>query len=262
MTRCKNCDTSLEPGFSFCPQCGQRDIDLERPLHELLGEAVRESLDVDGRAVRTLWTLLRRPGVLTSEFLAGRRRLYSPPVRLYLVISVLFFVLAAWVAGQGILLDKDQTLEADAVGQARLFTDYVPRLMFILLPVFALLLKAAFRRRLYFDHLIHSLHLHSAAYIVLALMLPLEQAAARFGPAMASQLALFVYLLGSFVISLRHVYGAGWLVACGKAIGILLGYMALVAGSFEAVSHFTMPEAVALSFLADQVSSSASSIAR
>ena len=159
MTRCKNCDTPLDT--NFCPQCGQKNIDLERPLPEILGEVVRETIDVDGRATRTLWTLIRRPGVLTSEFLSGRRRIYSPPLRLYLVISVLFFVLTVWVAEKGILLGEDQTLEADAVGQARLFADYVPRLMFILLPV-ALLLKAAFRQRLYFHHLIHSLHLHSA----------------------------------------------------------------------------------------------------
>ena len=236
---------------NFCPQCGQKNIDLERPLPELIAEAIREAFDVDGRALRTLWTLIRRPGVLTSEFLAGRRKLYSPPFRLYLVISLLFFVVAAWVAGRGLLLIEGQTLEADAVGQARLFSDYVPRLMFVLLPVFALLLKIAFRHRLYFDHLIHSLHLHSAAYIVIALMLPLEQPVSALGPATVIQFALFMYLFASFVISLQHVYRARWPVAATKAIGILLGYMGLVAGSLEAVSYFMLPESATLPFLTD-----------
>lgn len=249
MTRCKNCDTPLDA--SFCPRCGQKNVDLERPLPELLGDVLRETFDVDGRAVRTLWTMFRQPGVLTSEFLAGRRSLYSPPFRLYLVISVLFFVVTAWVAGQGILLNEGQTLEADAPGQARLFDDYVPRLMFFLLPAFALLLKTAFRERRYFDHLIHSLHLHSAAYVILALMMPLEQAANRLGPAMFIQWLLFAYLLTSFVISLHHVYRTGWLVAAGKAVAVLIGYMILVAGSFEAASRFTMPGSAALPFLTD-----------
>lgn len=233
---------------NFCPQCGQKNIDLERPLPELIADAVRGALDVDGRAIRTLWTLIRRPGVLTSEFLVGRRKLYSPPFRLYLVISVLFFVVAAWVAGQGILLNEGQT---DAVGQARLFADYVPRLMFILLPAFALLLKAAFWQRLYFDHLIHSLHLHSAAYVVLALMLPLEKPANGLGLATVIQAVLFVYLLASFVISLQHVYRASWLVTAAKAVAILLAYMGVVAGSLEAASHFMMPDSAALPFLTD-----------
>jgi hypothetical protein len=238
MTCCRNCETPLEA--RFCPQCGQRNVDLERPLAELLGDVVREIFDVDGRAIQTLWMLFRRPGVLTSEFLAGRRRLYSPPLRLYLVISVLFFVVATWVAGRGILLIGDQTLEADAVGQAQLFSDYVPRLMFVLLPVFALLLKAAYRQRLYFHHLVHSLHLHSAAYFVLAFILPLEQAADRIGLVMVIQSVLLAYLLANFVISLHHVYRAGWLVTFGKAIGILLVYMILIGASLQAASHFTM----------------------
>jgi hypothetical protein len=249
MTPCKNCDTPIEA--RFCPQCGQKDIELERPLPVLLGEVVRETFDIDGRVARTLWTLIRRPGVLTSEFLAGRRRLYSPPFRLYLVVSVLFFMLGAWVAGQGALLSEGQTLEADAVGQAQLFADYVPRLMFFLLPVFALLLKVAFRERFYFDHLIHSLHLHGVAYIVLALMLPLEQAANELMLAMVIQVVLFIYMLASVVISIHHVYRVGWLVAIAKAIGILLGYMVLIAGSFEAVSYFMMLGSTTLPILAD-----------
>jgi hypothetical protein len=249
MRSCKNCDTPLEA--RYCPQCGQRDINLDRPLHELLRQALRETLDVDGRAAQTLWTLLRRPGLLTSEYLAGRRRRYSPPFRLYLIISLLFFVLTSWVAGQGILLDEGQTLEVDAPGQARLFADYVPRLMFILLPVFALFLKVAFRKRLYFDHLIHALHLHSALFIVLMLMLPLERIAAQSILAMIIQLVLFGYLLTIFIISVRHVHRVSWPIATIKSIVIMIGYMALVAGVFEAASEFTMPDSTRLPFLTD-----------
>jgi len=249
MKHCKNCDARLEA--SFCPQCGQKDIDLERPVTELFSEMIRDAFDVDGRASRTLRTLICRPGVLTSEYLAGRRSRYSPPIRLYLVVSVLFFVLAAWSAGQGALLIEGQTLEEDAAGQARLFSDYLPRLMFVLLPAFALLLKAAFRQRLYVHHLIHSLHLHSAAYIVLALMIPLEQAAIRLWPALLVQLVLLTYLLASFVVSLRRVYCVSWPIAAGKASAVLFGYIVLVAGSFEAVSYLLLPGSAALPFLTD-----------
>ena len=161
------------------------------------------------------------------------------------------FVLVAWVAGQGILLDEGQTLEADAPGQARLFADYVPRLMFVLLPVFALFLKVAFRQRLYFDHLIHALHLHTALFIVLILMLPLERVADRSMLAMIVQLALFAYLLTIFVISVREVYRVSWPMATIKSFGIMVGYMALVAGVFEAASPFTMPDSARLPFLTD-----------
>ncbi len=235
MAHCRNCDTLLEA--SFCPNCGQKDVDLERPLTELLGEVLRETFDVDGRAFRTVWTLFRRPGVLTCEFLAGRRKLYSPPFRLYLVLSVLFFVVAGWVVGQGALLAEGQTLEADAAGQARFVADDLPKLMFVLLPVFALLLKAAFRHRLYFDHLIHSLHLHSAAYILLAFLLPLEQTADRHWLALTAQLVLFALLISNFAISLRRVYRVSRLGASVRAMLILLGYIMVVAIASDLASH-------------------------
>jgi hypothetical protein len=249
MTNCRNCGTFLEA--SFCPVCGQRNVDLERPLPELLGEAVRETFDVDGRTVRTLLTLFRRPGMLTSEFLAGRRKLYTPPFRLYLVISLLFFVIAAWVVGRGMMLSEGQTLESDAPGQARFVSDDLPRLMFVLLPVFALLLKAAFRDRLYFDHLIHSLHLHSAAYVVLACLLPLEESANRSILALAIQFGLLGYLLASFMISLRRVYRVSWRAAGGKALAILLVYIILVAAAAEAASHLAGFGSGGMPFLTD-----------
>ena len=161
MSQCQNCQSPIDG--AYCPTCGQKDVDLERPLWDLLGEIVRETMDIDGRAYRTIRTLMFKPGVLTREYLAGRRRSYTPPLRLYLVISVSFFVLVSWLASRGVLLDTGQTLEKDAESQARFMSDDLPRLMFVLMPVFALMVKIVFPSRLYFDHLIFSVHLHSAA---------------------------------------------------------------------------------------------------
>ena len=172
-------------------------------------------------------------------------------MRLYLVISLLFFVLAAWVVGQGALLTEGQTLATDAAEQARLVADHLARLMFILLPLFALLLKLAFHNRLYFDHLIHSLHLHSVAYIVLALMLPIEPIADESVVALMLQLALFAYLLGSFIVSVRRVYDVSWLAASVRAAGILAGYIIIVAGVLELTGEITLPESAKLPFLTD-----------
>ena len=71
MKQCRNCQTTFEG--NFCPSCGQKDVDLERALGELVGEVLRETLDVDGRAWRTIRTLFLRPGELTSEYLLGRK---------------------------------------------------------------------------------------------------------------------------------------------------------------------------------------------
>lgn len=230
MNRCENCNTPLEA--KFCPHCGQRDIKLQRPLFELLRDVLHETFDIDGRAARTIWTMFSQPGVVTERFLAGQRKQYTPPVRLYLVVSVLFFLVVAWVVRQGILFDID----ADSVGEVRVLAEDLPSLMFVLLPVFALLLKAAFWHRFYFEHLIHALHLHTAAYVVLALLMPLERAANQHWLLLVMQMALFAYLVGYLSISLRRVYGSTWFVTSLKVAAILFAYTTILALSLEFAS--------------------------
>jgi hypothetical protein len=94
--RCDNCGASV-PG-RYCGTCGQR---LEPPVHSLWHFAKVAAEDVthaDSRLWLTVWALLFKPGFLTREFFHGRRARYLPPVRLYLVLSVLFFV---WIAATG-----------------------------------------------------------------------------------------------------------------------------------------------------------------
>lgn len=232
MKNCRNCHAPI--ASAYCPECGQKDVDLQRPMTDLVRELLRETFEVDGRTFRTLRTLFLQPGTLTTEFLAGRRRAYTPPLRLYLVISVSFFVIAAWLARQGVLLDAGQSIDTDAPGQARFLSDGLPRLMFILLPIFAVLLKIATPGRLYFDDLIFSIHLHSVAYVVLVFMLPLEHVA-HWLP-IGIQVLLFTYLLSNFVISFHRVYAASWAVAFAKSFAVLLAYLMIFSIFVETAS--------------------------
>ena len=236
MAHCKNCRTQFDGGF--CPNCGQKDIDLERPMSSLVGDVLKETIDLDGRASHTIRALFLRPGFLTNEFLAGRRRMYTPPLRLYLVLSVTFFVLVAWLAGQGVLLDPSQATAADAASQEQFLSNDLPRMMFVLLPIFALLMKVVFFRRLYFDHIIFSIHLHSAAYVVLALMLPIEELANDYIFLMIAQVILLFGFIAYFIVAVRRVYEAGWVVSILKSLLVLFGYMVVVSVAIERSSSF------------------------
>ena len=90
---CTNCGVSVSG--KYCSACGQS---VEYHLHslwDLLGEAAEVLTHADSRLWRTLVPLLIRPGFLTQQFLAGRRASYIPPFRLYLVVSVLFFLVVS-----------------------------------------------------------------------------------------------------------------------------------------------------------------------
>jgi hypothetical protein len=236
MPNCKNCQARLEN--AYCSTCGQREINLERPIWGLIGDVVKETFEVDGRAAVTIKTLFRHPGKLTCEFLAGRRRMYTSPLRLYLVISISFFVLVAWLAGSGILLDPGQDPTFDAAVQAGFLADDLPRLMFVLLPIFALLVKVVYFNRLFFDHLIFSLHLHSAAYIVFALMLPLEAIADRHLALLFVQALFMTGFLAYFVMAVRRVYQSSWFAVAWKSAVILFAYMVVVSIAIENTSDF------------------------
>jgi len=90
---CENCGAALTG--RYCAACGQR---REPPVHSLwhfLTVAFEDVTHADSRLWSTLAALAFRPGFLTHEFLNGRRARYLPPVRLYLVLSVLFFLCAS-----------------------------------------------------------------------------------------------------------------------------------------------------------------------
>ena len=100
--RCENCDAPLSG--RYCAACGQR---REPPVHSLwhfMRVAAEDLTHADSRLWRTLAALLLRPGYLTREFLAGHRARYLPPLRLYLVLSVVFFLYASATHNQSSLL--------------------------------------------------------------------------------------------------------------------------------------------------------------
>jgi hypothetical protein len=84
----------------YCAACGQRRLDArDLSARRLFGDLVDEvgTLRSKFRTLHTLRTLLR-PGLLTTEFLAGRRQAYLSPIKLYFVCAAIFF-LAAPLAG-------------------------------------------------------------------------------------------------------------------------------------------------------------------
>ena len=89
---CLNCGAELRG--QYCGVCGQRARGRLISLWELLQDAFGDLFEIDSRLWRTLIPMLIRPGRLTLDYLEGRRARYMPPFRMYLVLSVVFFVVA------------------------------------------------------------------------------------------------------------------------------------------------------------------------
>jgi hypothetical protein len=88
---CANCATELQG--PVCHNCGQLADEYHRPVRGLVRELIEGLLALDGRVARTIPNLLARPGRITRDYLKGRRARYMPPFRLYIIASLVFFLL-------------------------------------------------------------------------------------------------------------------------------------------------------------------------
>jgi hypothetical protein len=77
----------------FCPECGERRVDPDDyRLRHFAAHAVDQLFSLDGTFWRTVRALVTRPGLLTAEYVAGRRTRYTRPLQLFLLVNVAFFV--------------------------------------------------------------------------------------------------------------------------------------------------------------------------
>ena len=276
MRTCPNCGS--ERVEKYCPRCGQR-FGSGLSLSEFFRDVADDQFGIDAKVPRTLRALFLKPGLLTTEYIAGRGVRYIPPFRLYLLTSVLFFVLLSFLSrrsdwaeraeadirremagdtaraaidsarGVGITIDGgnpwldsvnvnlpwqwlDQKIEANLRALSKLppsqalrriteaVIEEIPKVMFILLPLFALLLKLFYFRRVrfYIEHFVFALHFHAFVYIVFCLALIIGSDWILLIPS----IALPLYLL----LAMKRVYQQSWWITTIK--WLVLGYTYLV----------------------------------
>ena len=93
---CRNCG-AVAPG-KYCPECGQETRVALPRVRELMRDAAGRLVAIDSRLWRTLCVLLFRPGMLTTEYLRGRRKSYVRPARLFFVTALLMFAVIRLVS--------------------------------------------------------------------------------------------------------------------------------------------------------------------
>ena len=307
---CLNCGDPT-PG-EYCPSCGQRKVDVQVSVRAMLVDVMEDQFILGKRLPHTLKNLLFHPGFLTVEHVNGRIVRYIAPFRLYLVSSLLFFLLLSLTGlqlidsaefgdngrvrgaaedsvalarldsllsdtalaapvrdalgtGRAVVLERLARADSivvtrraeesnwaenatvntgvarvdtiirqrlDMLGSmepqeafrtvAREFFGYVPTVMFILLPIFALILKLLYirRRRYYAEHFVFLLHTHSFIFVMFSVLLILREVHWLNGWLVLGLLGwtvVYVYL------AMKRVYAQGWLKTFAKYW--ILGWM-------------------------------------
>ena len=107
MIHCKNCETQFKG--KFCPNCGQSVYEFDRPFKFLIFDFAGNIFAFDTRFWKSLLSLIIRPGKYTSNYVKGQRASYTPPFRLYIFTSFIFFLLLSIYVKQNVAInDKDQ----------------------------------------------------------------------------------------------------------------------------------------------------------
>ncbi|HSU16853.1 DUF3667 domain-containing protein [Longimicrobium sp.] len=102
------------------------------------------------------------------------------------------------------------------------YLDHVPQMMFVMLPLFALILKFLYvgGRRFYVEHFVFALHVHAFAFLSYLIML-----AVRWPPLVATLCAwMMLYVL----IAMKRVYRQGWLATLFKYGFLGVAYVVMI----------------------------------
>jgi Protein of unknown function (DUF3667) len=261
---CRNCGAAVS--HSYCSVCGQR---FERHLYtvwDVLAEMAEAVTHLDSRLWRTLRALLFLPGELTTQFLAGRRTAYLSPLRLYLGISFVFFIIASlpaphatasmpsvetaaaaaarcedsasrvpgpdWIrqrfliACQSSLADQGRQLHHD-------FIQNLGRAMFLFLPLVAAFMKLLYWRptQTYTTHLLLLIHDHACAFLLMSIVLIALRWPRLGGWVTWSARLLACYLMFYLYRSMRQVYGQSRTRTLLKFTALSLAYVFFAACS-------------------------------
>jgi len=260
MNRCLNCGADLHG--AFCADCGQRAVPANPTIAELAGDAWQELSGYDGRIAATFKGLLR-PALLTVDYLQGRRARYLSPIRLYLIVSVVYFLASAAapvrsdIAGPGIeiqfgnasrgdaadLTAEDRAAMLETVDQqawfirpllrsfaqdpagfrARIFT-IMPRVFFGLLPVFAAIVASFYRGHRFPTALVYSAHLHAFAFVTFTVSEVAKYARQPVVTAVVGAVCVAAFIAYT-LWAFRAVYRETWPMTALKTVGVGVVYV-------------------------------------
>ena len=239
---CHNCGGPLHG--RFCANCGQEDQPLDPSVREVVREVARELSALDGRILRSMRRLFLSPGFLTLEHFAGRRVGWVSPVRLYLIFSVCYFAIVAMTGEPPLEVNLrftsdngEENMQAirslgfsskeeldSAVNEA--LTTWIPRAMFVLVPLFGWLVSLVRRRsgHKYPHHVIFACHVFAVFFGVQAIAVGIGFLSGNAAVTSALAIASLVFAFVSMILAMRAVYGGTIMRASAHTLVVLAFY--------------------------------------
>jgi len=183
---CPNCGHAID--LNFCPNCGQHAAAHNTSVWAFIAEFFEEFISLDSKFLRTMIPLVTKPGFLTREWAAGKRARYITPLKLYISLSAIFFLIFAntvSIKGENLItINKGssrlpawmnnlatQLQNKDTNSIRDHFLSHVPTAALLLVPVTALVFSVLYvrRQRYYLEHLVFLFHFNAFSFLVLGI---------------------------------------------------------------------------------------------
>jgi uncharacterized protein DUF3667 len=250
----------------FCSACGEdKRRNKNYSLVSHLGEAFKVVTNIQSGFLRSFRALITRPGLLTSEYFAGRRKLYLKPLQLFLFCNIIFFFVQSYTrfntlstplyvhthqlpySGYArakvnkVILDRGTTFKDYQVRFDAIIESHSKTLVVLMIPMFALLLLVLYWRagRYFVEHLVFSIHFFSCFLLFLSANLLLTTVIVSVARRVTTHLAVFendlllimpllVACLIYMLAAVRRAYKQGWMITVLKCLILVPGIMFIV----------------------------------
>jgi hypothetical protein len=95
---CLNCGEEFDEKFNYCSHCGQENNHNRVSFSTLIIDFFNNYFSFDSKFSLSLLPFFFDPGYLTKKFVEGKRASFVNPIRLYLIISLVFFFVFSMVS--------------------------------------------------------------------------------------------------------------------------------------------------------------------
>ncbi len=98
---CLNCGILQQPGFTFCPGCGQKNSTHRLSFHDLTHDAIHYFTHADKGIFTLLKELMSMPGIVAREYVEGRRTHYFKPLNFFLLVAAVLVLATSFLYTEG-----------------------------------------------------------------------------------------------------------------------------------------------------------------
>ena len=241
--QCSNCQTKFSG--QFCPSCGQKHKEYQPTFNEFILTLWDDFVSVDAKLVNT-FKVLFKPGQYTVDWLTGKQQRYVHPVRLYIVLSIIYSgLLFIGLEGQQYLTEfvSGVFYSSQAHGEeiVQNSSHYIQFITLIAMPVVILVSQLYNRGFPLIRSVFFVVNIYTVFTILSIALLLVSNGLALFNISLDPSLIVILLSLIFTIFSARIVYALSWIKAIVKTLLLMSLYLVFIAsitgitaGYFEA----------------------------